>query len=154
MTLVKPETLLYWRRTLVKRFWKFQHARAKRGRKPVETELKNLILSLKTDNLLWCINGIQGELLKLEISLSTKTIRKILQAFRRKGKIRSSLTWKKFLETQIQFIYALDFLTVGTMLGKRFYVFTVISNKTREIIVRTGVEAPNMNSIMERWCVQ
>jgi len=46
--------------------------------------------------------------LNLDISLSTKTIRQILQAFRRRGKIRSSLTWKKFLETQIQFIYATD----------------------------------------------
>jgi hypothetical protein len=31
-----------------------------------------------------------------------------LQDFRRRGKIRKSLTWKKFLETQIQFIYAMD----------------------------------------------
>ena len=143
---------------------------------------------------------IQGELLKLDISLSTKTIRKILQGFRRKGKIRKSLTWKRFLESQIEFIYAMDFLTVDTMLGKRFYVFAVISHKTREIVrlavtenptrefvrqqlilsretiaskvylihdnalmfnidflaynlvsVRTRVEAPNMNSILERF---
>ena len=138
--------------------------------------------------------------MKLDISLSTKTIRKILQTFRRRGKIRRSLTWKKFLETQIQFIYAMDFFTVDTMLGKRFYVFAVISHKTREIIqfaitenptrefvrqqlmllsesiaskaylmhdnalmfnidflaynlvsIKTGVEAPNMNSTMERF---
>jgi hypothetical protein len=114
LTLVKPETLLDWQRTRVRRFWTFQHAPAKRGRKPVETDLKNLILSMKNDNLLWGVKRIQGELLKLDISLSTKTIRKILQAFRRRGKIRSSLTWKKFLETQIQFIYALDnFLLTG-----------------------------------------
>ena len=65
--------------------------------------------------------------------MSTKTIRKIIQSFRRRGKIRRSLTWKKFLETQIQFIYAMDFFTVDTMLGKRFYVFAVISHKTREM---------------------
>ena len=200
LTLVKPETVLSWQRTLIKRFWTFEHTPAKRGRKPVDTDVKNLILSMKNDNLLWGVKRIQGELLKLDISLSTKTIRKILQAFRRRGKIRSSLTWKKFLETQIQFIYAMDFLTVDTMLGKRFYVFAVISHKTREIVrfaitenptrefvrqqlmlfsetiasraylihdnalmfnidylaynlvsVRTGVEAPNMNSIMERF---
>jgi transposase InsO family protein len=155
---------------------------------------------MKNDNLLWGVKRIQGELLKLDISLSTKTIRKILQAFRRRGKIRKSLTWKKFLETQMQFIHAMDFVTVDTMLGKRFYVFAVICHKTREIVqfaitenptrefvrqqlmlfserltskaylihdnalmfnidylaynlisVRTGVEAPNMNSIMERF---
>jgi hypothetical protein len=52
LTLVKPEILLYWQRTLVKRFWTFQHAPVKRGRKPVETEVKNLILSMKTYTLL------------------------------------------------------------------------------------------------------
>jgi putative transposase len=200
LMLVKPETLLSWQRTLIKRLWTFEHPPAKRGRKPVGTDVKNLILSMKNDNLLWGVKRIQGELLKLDISLSTKTIRKILQSFRRRGRIRKSLTWKRFLESQIQFIYAMDFLTVDTILGKRFYVFAVISHKTREIVrlaitenptrefvrqqlmlfseritrkaylihdnalmfnidylaynlvsVRTGVEAPNMNSIMERF---
>lgn len=200
LTVVKPETVLSWQRILLKRFWTFEHPPANRGRKPVDTDIKNLILSMKNENLLWGVKRIQGELLKLDISLSTKTIRKILQDFRRRGRIRRSLTWKKFLETQIQFIYAMDFLTIDTMLGKRFYVFAIISHKTREIVrcaitenptrefvrqqlilfsetiagkaylihdnalvfnleflaynlesIKTGVEAPNMNSIMERF---
>ena len=155
---------------------------------------------MKNDNLLWGVKRIQGELLKLDISLSTKTIRKILQSFRRRGKIRRSLTWKKFLESQMQSVYAMDFLTVDTMLGRRHYILAVISHKTREIVrfaitenstrefvrqqlilftermastayvihdnalmfnidflayklvsIRTAVEAPNMNSIMERF---
>ena len=155
---------------------------------------------MKNDNLLWGVKRIQGELLKLDGSLSTKTIRRILQSFRRRGKIHKSLTWKKFLETQIQSTYAMDFLTVDTVLGKRFFVFAVISHKTREIVrfaitenptrefvrqqlmlftermastayvihdnalmfnidflaynlvsIKTAVEAPNMNSIMERF---
>jgi len=108
LALVKPETLLAWQRTLLKRLWTFEHRAAKRGRKPVETDVKNLILSMKNDNLLWGVKRIQGELLKLDFSLSTKTIRKILKGFRRRGKIRKSLTWKKFLEAQIQYIYAMD----------------------------------------------
>jgi transposase InsO family protein len=200
LTLVKPETVLSWQRTRIKRFWTFEHAPTKRGRKPVATDVKNLILSMKNDNLLWGVKRIQGELLKLDISLSTKTIRKILQDFRRRGMVQSSLTWKNFLQAQIQFIYAMDFFTVDTMLGKRFYVFAIISHKTREIVrfaitenptrefvrqqlmllsetiasgvylihdnalmfnidflaynlvsIKTGVEAPNMNSIMERF---
>ena len=200
LTLVKPETVLAWQRTLVRRLWTFDHPPARRGRKPVDTDIKNLILCMKNDNLLWGVKRIQGELLKLDLSLSTKTIRKIIQSFRRRGKIRRSLTWKKFLETQVQFVYAMDFLTVDTVLGKRFYVFAVISHNTREIVrlaitenptrefvrqqliqfsermtstayvihdnaamfnidflaynlasVNTAVEAPNMNSIMERF---
>ena len=150
LTLVKPETLLYWQRTLIKRFWTFEQHPERRGRKPVDTDVKNLILSMKNDNLLWGVKRIQGELLKLDISLSTKTIRKILQAFRRRGKIRSSLTWKKFLETQIRFVYAMDFFTVDTMLGKRFYVFAMISHKTREIIQFAITENPTREFVRQQ----
>jgi len=91
LTLVEPETVLYWQRALLKRFWTFEHQPAQRGRKPVDADVKNLILSMKNENLLWGVKRIQGELLKLDISLRTKTIRKILQSFRRRGKIRRSL---------------------------------------------------------------
>ena len=200
LMLVKPETVLSWQRALIKRFWTFEHSPAKRGRKEVDVDIKYLILSMKNDNVLWGVKRIQGELLTLDISLSTKTIRKILQSFRRRGKIRRSLTWRKFLEAQMQFIYAMDFLTVDTMMGQRFYVFALLSHKTREIMrlaitenptrefvrqqlilfsetiattaylihdnalmfnidflaynlvsIKTSVEAPNMNSIMERF---
>jgi hypothetical protein len=53
LRLVKPETLLCWQRTLRKRFWTFEHRPAKRRRKPVGTDVKNLVLSTKNDNLLW-----------------------------------------------------------------------------------------------------
>jgi len=150
LTLVKPETVLYWQRTLMKRFWTFEHSPAERGRKPVDTDVKNLILSMKNENLLWGVKRIQGELLKLDISLSTKTIRKILQVFRRRGKIRRSLTWKRFLTAQIQSIYAMDFLTVDTMLGKRFHVFAVISHKTRGIVRFAVTEHPTREFVRQQ----
>jgi hypothetical protein len=53
LTPVRPETVLSWQRTLITRFWTFEHALDKRGRKPIDTDNKNLILSMKNDNLLW-----------------------------------------------------------------------------------------------------
>ena len=53
LTLVKPETVLSWQRTLMKRFWTFKRSPAKRGRKPVGADVKKLILSMKNDNVLW-----------------------------------------------------------------------------------------------------
>jgi hypothetical protein len=128
----------------------FEHRPAKRGRQPVDTDVKNLILSMKKDNLLWGVKWIQGELLKLDISLSTKTIRKILQAFRRRGKIQRSIPWKKFLETQIRFIYAMNFFTVDTMLGKLSYVFAIVSHKTREIIQFAITENPTREFVRQQ----
>ena len=150
LALVKPETVLTWQRIPIRRFWTFERRPANRGRKSDDTDIKNLILSMKNDNLLWGVKRIQGELLKLDISLSTKKIRKILRSFRRRGKIRRSLTWKKFLEIQIQSIYAMDFLKVDTMLGRRFYVFADISHKAREIVRFAITENPTREFIRQQ----
>jgi hypothetical protein len=51
---------------------------------------------MKNENLYWGYKNIQEELLKIGISLDTKTIRNIIAVYRRKGKINKSLTWRKF----------------------------------------------------------
>jgi len=82
ISIVKPETLLRWQRQLIKQFWTFKCDNRK-GRPPVEKEIKQLILSMKNDNLYWGYMKIQGELLKLGVSLDQKTIRNILAVYRR-----------------------------------------------------------------------
>jgi hypothetical protein len=106
LTLVKPETVLSWQRNLIKRFWTFEHSPVKRGRKPVDADVKNLILSMKNDNLLWGVKRIQGELLKLDILLSTKTIRKSFRISGGEGRSGSRSLgrsfWKHRYSTSMQ----------------------------------------------------
>jgi putative transposase len=97
---------------------------------------------MKNINLLWGAKRIQGELLKLGIELNTKTIRNILRTFRKNGKIQTSLTWRRFLKSQIQSIYAMDFITVDTLLNKRLNVLVFISHRTREIVQFAITENP------------
>ena len=134
ISIVKPETLLKWQSQLVKSFWTFNSKKRQRGRPPVSAEIKNLILKIKNENISWGAKKIQRELLKLNIDLDTKTIRNILKIFRRKGKIKKSLEWKKFLKMQVESIYAMDFFTVDTFLNQRFYVLFIIHHSTREIV--------------------
>jgi transposase InsO family protein len=89
---------------------------------------------MKNDNLTWGYKKIQGELLKIGINLDQKTIRNILNDFRRKGKDNKSYTWKKFLKLQIHTIYAMDFFTIDTILNQRLYVYFILYHKTREIV--------------------
>ena len=131
-SVVKPETVLGWQRHLIKQFWTFKKNK-RVGRPPVSNDIKQLILAMKNDNLFWGYKRIQGELKKLDINLDKKTIRNILSDCRRRGKIKQSLTWKKFLCLQIQSIYAMDFFTIDTILKQRFYVFFIIYHRTREI---------------------
>jgi len=97
---------------------------------------------MKNDNLYWGYKKIQGELLKLDIRLDKNTIRNILSDFRRKGKIRQSLTWKQFLSVQIHSFYGMDFFTIDTMVKQRFYVFFIIYHQTREIVQFTITQNP------------
>ena len=74
--------------------------------------------------------------MKLGILLDKKTISKILRELRRKGKIRKSLTWSQFIRSHLETLYACDFLTIDTIMGKRYYVFFILYMKTREIMCR------------------
>ena len=62
------------------------------------------------------------------------TVRKILQEFRRKGKIKRSPTWHTFMKRQAKSMYGMDFFTVDTLMKQRFYVYFVIHHKTRGIL--------------------
>ena len=133
ISIVKPDTVLRWQKKLIKRFWTFKMTN-RGGRPPVDDKIKQLILSMKNENLYWGYKKIQGELLKLGISLNQKTIRNILSDFRRKGKIRKSMTWRQFLRLQAHSIYAMDFFTIDTVLNLRLYVYFILYHKTQEIV--------------------
>ena len=133
-TIVKPETVLKWTRNLIKRYWTFPSHKKKRGRPKTAAETKQLILEMKNENLYWGIKRIQGELMKGGIVLDKTTISKILREFRRKGKVRKSLTWSQFIKSHLESLYACDFFTIDTIMGKRCYVFFILYMKSRQIM--------------------
>jgi len=91
ISIIKPESVLKWQRQLIKHFWTFKSEK-RVGRPAVTKDIKQLILSMKNDNIYWGYKKIQGELIKLGIALDQKTIRNILASYRRRGKINQSLT--------------------------------------------------------------
>jgi putative transposase len=105
-------------------------------------EIQDLILDIKNDNVSWGVKRIQSELMKLNIFLDAKTIWNILNKFRRHGRIKAGLTWKKFLQMQATSIWAMDFFTVDTMFKKRYYVLFIINHSSREIVRFAITENP------------
>jgi hypothetical protein len=93
LLIVKPETVLKWQRKLIKRLGTFRRSKLG-GRPPESNTIEQLNIEMKNDNLKWGARKIQGELLKLDIQLNEKTIRNILNDYRRKGMIKKSLSWK------------------------------------------------------------
>ncbi len=76
--LVQPETLLRWHRELFRVFWK--HKSKAHTRKPkLSPETITLIKEMAANNQLWGAERIRGELLKLDIRVSKRTIQKYMR---------------------------------------------------------------------------
>jgi putative transposase len=68
---VQPTTLLRWHRDLVRRRWTYPH---RRGRPPVTTEVRALVLRLAGDNPTWGYRRIHGELCRLGYRIGASTV--------------------------------------------------------------------------------
>jgi putative transposase len=100
ISLVKPETVLNWYKNFIKKFWIFPNKnKKKRGRPETPEEVKKLILKMKNENIRIGYSKIVGELLKLGITIDETTVRKIINDYRKDGKVKTGLTWKTFIKS-------------------------------------------------------
>lgn len=136
---VTPATLLRWHRQLIARHWTYPHAR--RGRPPVDQQIRDLVLRLGRENPAWGHRRIQGELVGLGYQVAAGTVWKILnQAGVDPAPRRTGPTWKQFLSTQAHAMLACDFFTVDAVFLKRIYVLFFLELSTRRVHV-VGVTA-------------
>ncbi|MDA3940632.1 MAG: hypothetical protein PF693_15200, partial [Spirochaetia bacterium] len=148
LTVVKPETLLDWQRRFIKNFWSYKHK--KLGRKPVTRDIKELILEMKQDNCHWGCKKISNELKKINIDIHYTTVNRIISIFRKQGMIQPNGSWKRFLKMHWNSLFAMDFMTIDTMLGKRLYLLIIMELKTRRIIRYDLTENPCREFVKQR----
>jgi hypothetical protein len=123
--LVTPETLLRWRRDLVRRRWTRPHRPP--GRPSIPPELQRLILRMAAENPTWGYRRIHGELVRLGFTVAPSTVWLLLdRAGIQPAPYRAGLTWRQFLSAQAEAILAADFFHLDTMLLKPLYVLFVI----------------------------
>ena len=127
---VTPATLLRWHRELVARRWAYPHRRA--GRPSTTAEVRRLVVRLARENPGWGYRRLQGELVGLGVKLAASTVWTILkEAGIEPAPKRLETGWADFLRAQAASILECDFLTVDTLLQKRFYVLFFIELATR-----------------------
>ena len=95
LIVVKPETVIRWHRKGFKLFWRFKSRRKGPGRPPVSPEIRDLILKMANANPLWGEPRIHGELLKLGIEISERTVSNLMSSRLTKP---PSQTWRTFLK--------------------------------------------------------
>ncbi len=130
LLIVRPETVLRWHRKGWRLYWT-RRSRGLPGRPRLSPEVRELISSISRDNRLWGTERIRGELLKLGVVVSKRSIR----CYRwRQTPHGGSQTWRAFLTNQFQGIWAADLLVVQTVGFRVLYVLFVIQHDRRELI--------------------
>ena len=129
--IVQPETLLRWHRELFRVFWK--HKSKADSRQPkLSPETIALIKEMAVNNRLWGAERIRGELLKLDIQVSKRTIQKYMKQIRPKR--ASGQSWKIFLRNHAAEVWACDFLQVTDLFFRPLFAFFLIELKSRRVI--------------------
>ena len=129
--IAQPETLLRWHRELFRSYWR----RKSQGKPKISPETVALIEKMASANQLWGAERIRGELLKLGIEVSKRSIQKYMPKEMRSRS--SSQTWATFLKNQAGAMWACDFTVVYDWLFRQWYIFVVMELETRRI-VHTG----------------
>jgi hypothetical protein len=83
------------------------------------------------DNPRWGSERIRGELLKLGLVVSKRSI----QRYRRRGPAHpSSQSWRAFLANHAHHVWAADLLTVQTLTFKTLYILVFIAHSRPELV--------------------
>ena len=130
--IVQPDTLLRWHRELFGMYWR----KKSQGKPKIPAETIALIEKMAKEKQLWGAERIRGELLKLGIEVSKRTIQRYMPKDRKEHS--TSRNWATFMKNQAGNTWACDFTVVTDWLFRQWYVFVMMELKTRRI-VHTGV---------------
>jgi hypothetical protein len=89
-------------------------------------------------NPLWGAPRIHGELLKLGIPISERTVSRLLPRKRRPP----SQTWKAFLDNHLDQLVSIDFFTVPTATFRVLFVLVVLAHRRRRVVHFNVTEHP------------
>jgi len=110
--------------------WRWRSGRAL-GRPSLNAEVRELIATVARENPHWGRERIRGELLKLVIALSARSIRR----YRGRGPARPpSQSWRTFPANHAHAIWAADLFVVPTLTFQTLYVFFLIGHHRRRLL--------------------
>jgi hypothetical protein len=93
---------------------------------------------MRAANPLWKAPRIHGELRKLGIQVSERTVSRLLRGQRRPP----SQTWRTFLANHVASLVSMDFFTVPTLTGCVLFVLVLLTHYRRQIVHLAITEHP------------
>lgn len=129
LVFVQPDTVLRWHREWLRRRWAAR-SRQKPGRPPLNASIRTLIERMAAANPLWGAPRIHGELRKLGLDISERTVSRLLRRRHRP----SGQTWRTFLTNHVAALVSMDFFTVPTVTGRVLFVLVLLAHHRRGIV--------------------
>ncbi len=130
LVLVRPEAVVAWHRRGWRLFW-WWRSRCPLGRPRLSAEVRALMARIARENPSWGAERIRGELLKLGIAVSRRSV----QRYRQDGPARPpSQSWRTFLANHRPRLWAADLLTVQTLGFRTLYVLLFVAHDRRELL--------------------
>jgi transposase InsO family protein len=130
LVIVKPETVIAWRRRKFRQRWARLSRSGKPGRPAIHREIRDLIRRMSIANPLWGAPRIVGELAKIGVDLHKSTVERYMVRRRKPP----SVTWRAFLKNHISDIVAVDFFVVPTGHNQVLFVFLVLAHERRRVV--------------------
>ncbi len=138
LLIVKPQAVISWHRKGFKLFWSRLSRRKSPGRPQVSPQVRTLIRKMARANPLWGAPRIHGELLKLGIDISERTVSRLMPKHRKPPSQR----WRTFLDNHFCALVSIDFSTVPTATFRVLFVLVVLAHDRRRVLHFNVTEHP------------
>ena len=133
LIVVSPPTVVRWHRSGFRMYWQLiSRVRKPVGRRPVTTEIRDLIFKMATENPTWRAPRIHGELVMLGFEVSERSVSRWMGRAPRTPE--SGQRWLTFLSNHREAIAAMDFFSVPTVTFAVLYCFFIIGHDRRRIL--------------------
>ena len=131
LAIVQPNTVVRWHGAGFRICWNWLSRCGERsGRPPLPREVRALIRRMASENP-WGAPRIHGELLRLGIEVSERSVSRYLRSLPRTP--RAGQTWTTFLRNHRNGIAAVDFFSVPTATFRVLHVLLVIRHGRRDV---------------------
>ncbi len=136
--MVKPETVIRWQRKGFALYWTQLSKHCGVSRPGTVKEIRELVCKMANANPTWGSPRIHGELLKLGINISERTVARLMP----RNKKPPSQTWRTFLDNHIKDLVSIDFFVVPTATFRILFVLVVLAHDRRKILHFNVTEHP------------
>ena len=138
LVIVAPDTVQRWQRRRFRDHWTKLSGGPTVGRPPVSAEIKALVARIAAANPPWGAPRLHGELGKLGIDVSERTVSRLMPKRCRPP----SQTWQTFLANHVRDLVSIDFFTVPTARLRVLFVLVVLAHHRRRILHFNVTEHP------------